>query len=458
MLIRQRSTTARRSTWRPAPGGSSLPRPSNPASYPAVAVDGHRDARVGRPDGATAPGDAARASLLRTAPPTTRRPTAWRPPARRPVRLVAARGQRSVWTGEELIVVGNRGGPAAGGAPARWPRTTRPPTSGVGSLIRRKASTLRSALDRRGDPHDGHRHAIPPLVTRANRQLVRYDPSSDTLAAGRELVSKLDDRRLGVVIPELIAVTDADGVVRAVLVGRRRPVRRWTCSTASGNEIGTLPGLPADPATFGDRSATGGVWAGEEVLFYIRAIEPRARSARRALGPEPRDPDLAALRGERRATDLRRDSWRPTPASSSDGAPRLDPDYDGPVTGIVYRPPTPAGRVSLAARRASPVDQDRARAPWRARRAARVASEVMPDRRVTAVLHRALAVGTGAGPQTLKSRSPSPRWRPRTRSTSRWGRRGRRACRCRSPARRRRRGRRPRGRSSPSPAGGRGTG
>ncbi len=158
-------------------------------------------------------------------------------------------------------------------------------------------------------------------------------------------MSQLETGGSLLVIPELIAVTDADGVVRAVLVEPATAGAPIVVLDRTGNEIGTLPGLPADPATFGDRRATGGVWAGEEVLFHIRAVDAEGTFGHtRALGPEPHDPDLAAVRCERArhrpsACQLATDpgvfiGW---------GPPSSDPDYAGPVTGIVYRPPTPVG-------------------------------------------------------------------------------------------------------------------
>ena len=108
----------------------------------------------------------------------------------------------------------------------------------------------------------------------------------------------------------------------------------------TGNEIGTLPGLPADPATFGDAAARP-VACGRvtEALFWIRPLESQVPP--RALGPEPRDQDLAAARCRRGATDL-----GVTLAADAGCPHRMGPgapDQDGPSTGIVYRPPTPAG-------------------------------------------------------------------------------------------------------------------
>ena len=157
-------------------------------------------------------------------------------------------------------------------------------------------------------------------------------------------MSELETSGSLLVIPELIAITDADGGVRAVMVEPATAGAPIGVLDLIGNEIGTLPGLPADPATFGDRSATGGVWAGEEGLFHIRAIDAQGT--------------FGAL--EHWALNPTTQTWRPFDASAAPpafgaqlaaeagvfigwGPPSSDPDYVGPVTGIVYRPPTRAG-------------------------------------------------------------------------------------------------------------------
>ena len=157
-------------------------------------------------------------------------------------------------------------------------------------------------------------------------------------------MSQLETSGSLLVIPALVAVMDADGGVRAVLVEPATAGAPISVLDRIGNEIGTLPGLPADPATFGDRSATGGVWAGEEGLFHISAID-----AEGTFGPR-----------EHWALNPTTQTWRPFDASAAPpafgvqlaadagvfigwGPPSSDPDYAGPLTGVVYRPPTPVG-------------------------------------------------------------------------------------------------------------------
>ena len=164
-------------------------------------------------------------------------------------------------------------------------------------------------------------------------QVMRYDLESDVWDPVAELTS--DD-------VSLIAVPDADGAARLVLALAHDTGTPMILLDASGNAIGTMPAIPADAAEVGDRHTSGGVAVGDEVLFWIRSFESF----------ESQEPP------ERWALNLATQTWRPLEADA--GPPvyfdlTLVPEAgvligwsevaepDGPSTGIVYRPPTPAG-------------------------------------------------------------------------------------------------------------------
>lgn len=234
-----------------------------------------------------------------------------------------------LWTGDDFIVIGgaNRDQMASyDPAKDEWRRLADPPEGfdnedvvWTGEAI---LTTVTAVVD--SATNEPTRIAV-----------VRYDPRNDRWQPVQDLASAVS----------LMPVTDADGVARAVLAlpgEARAPI---VVLDPSGSTLGTLPGLPADPAKFGDRylrPTIGGVWAGHEALIWIRSADPSlsgatevwalnpATGAWRLLNPDDWSPSIFSL--AQLATD----------AGVFIGWGGIDADAPFPG-GLAYRPPTPAG-------------------------------------------------------------------------------------------------------------------
>ena len=103
--------------------------------------------------------------------------------------------------------------------------------------------------------------------------MLRYNSSNDTWEVVDEVASE---------DVSLLPVTGADGVARGAVVLAHETGAPMDVFDRTGTKVGTLPGLPADPATFGERSASGGVWVGQRRCSGSVRSSPRSPSS---IGP-----------------------------------------------------------------------------------------------------------------------------------------------------------------------------
>jgi len=235
-------------------------------------------------------------------------------------------GGASIWTGDELIVIGLEPNPPEG---ERKPMAAYDPVADEWRQLADVPDGTDFDLVWTGE-------TLLTTVTGYSRttgegtstEVMSYDPSRDSW----EPVGGLES-----VDVSLLAVLDGDGSVRAALALGHETGGPITVLDRTGRTTGTLPAIPGDPATLGDMSASGGVWVGEEGLFWIRPLTSEDTPAHWALSWSTR-------------------TWRPLdPAEAPPLFFHLTPVPDAGVligfqvssadggvsSGVVYRPPTP---------------------------------------------------------------------------------------------------------------------
>ena len=220
----------------------------------------------------------------------------------------------AVWTGNEVIALGGVDDPVR--AAAYDPATDEwRPLAGANGYLASHAvwtgTTVLTILDVNGPDVSGHRDG-------SGLRLARYDLSTDTwhIDAGAHYVS-------------LVGVPDTDGLTGTVLAMPVEPGEPVDLLDAAGNPIESLPAHPLDLG--GSTTAAGGIWLGDEAVFWIDAADDW-------LFPSP---EVWALNP---ATA----TWRPLPAdlatAVNGGAQPVAVDdvlllWDG-VSGIAYRAST----------------------------------------------------------------------------------------------------------------------
>lgn len=241
----------------------------------------------------------------------------------------------SVWTGDELVVAGEDAIQVGGGiTESRQRMAAYDPTTDAWRELADPPAGVDFDLLWTGDAVLTTLSPIDPSTGDPRRtDVARYDLASDDWQPVQELAN--DD-------VSLIPVIDADASVRSVLVLAHDAGAPIVVLDPTGTEIGTLPALPADPVKFGARHASGGVWAGDEALFYVRPLEATPAE------------DVT----EKWALDLATQTWRELDAADAPpsfgvslvpelgvliGWAPLPPAETGPSAGVVYRPPAPPG-------------------------------------------------------------------------------------------------------------------
>ena len=236
-------------------------------------------------------------------------------------------GVGSVWTGDELIVIGLEPDPPASErkpmaaydpATDEWRQLADVPEGTDFDLVWTGETLLTTVTGYSRSTGEG-----------TSTDVWSYDVGRDRWepAAGLESVDV-----------SLLPVMEVDGSVRAVLALGHETGAPITVLDRTGNATGTLPAIPGDPATLGDMSASSAVWLGDEGVFWIRP-----------LGGEGA-PDHWALSWSSR-------TWRPlaadevppmyfelTPVPGAGvlvGFSVVASEDNGVSAGIVYRPPSP---------------------------------------------------------------------------------------------------------------------
>jgi Kelch motif len=186
-------------------------------------------------------------------------------------------GAKAVWTGDDLIVVdpGAVVPQAAAYSPDtnEWRRLADPPHASAQTLVWTGEVALLTTLG-------------PNSPTGGLSPLVRYDPSADEWQT-------VDDTSYAY----LVAVRDGDGEVRSVVALPTELGAPVTVLDRTGRTTGTLPGLPGPQDIYGtlilpgvgSPYADGGMWIGDEALFWIQGQDspygPLQRPAPWALDP-----------------------------------------------------------------------------------------------------------------------------------------------------------------------------
>ena len=237
----------------------------------------------------------------------------WR---RLPDAPIASSGSQSVWTGDELIILGNEE-PAQAAAydptANEWRRLAGAPEGALSEPIW-TGTTILTTVET-FDPDSGPNFAS-------------YDLSTDSWHLGDEAP-----------YAALVAVPDDDGVSRTVIglpFDTGAPV---DVLDDTGNRVGHLPGQPGEVDVFGDRVAADGIWVGDEALFWIRGADSSL----------PQDGTTEAW-----ALNPATQTWRPLPAGIESDNPVMTigdillvvpESAESDITRAhLYRPPTtPAG-------------------------------------------------------------------------------------------------------------------
>lgn len=235
-------------------------------------------------------------------------------------------GAGSVWTGDELIVIGLEPDPPAG---ERKPMAAYDPETDEWRQLADVPQGTDFDLVWTGD-------ALLTTVTGyststgegTSTDVWTYDPGRDRWesAAGLESVDV-----------SLLPVMEVDGSVRAVLAVGHETGAPITVLDRTGNATGTLPAIPGDAATLGEMSASGGVWLGEEGVFWIRPLEGEGTPEHWALSWSTRtwrpleDDEVPPMYFE----------LTPVPGAGVLIGFSVTSEDNGVSTGIVYRPPSP---------------------------------------------------------------------------------------------------------------------
>jgi hypothetical protein len=238
-------------------------------------------------------------------------------------------GAASVWTGDELVVIGVQPDPPASErkpmaaydpATDEWRELADVPNGTDFDLVWTGERLLTTVTGYSSSTGEG-----------TSTEVWSYDIGRDRWdrAAGLESVDV-----------SLLPVMEADGSVRAVLALGHETGTSITVLDGSGNATGTLPAIPGDPATLGDMSASGAVWLGDEGVFWIRR-----------LGSEDEPEHWALSWSTRTWRSLRADEVPPlyyelTPVPGAGvliGFSGVTPEDGGATSGVVYRPPSPPG-------------------------------------------------------------------------------------------------------------------
>jgi hypothetical protein len=236
-------------------------------------------------------------------------------------------GVGSIWTGEELVVIGLEPIPPAG---QRMPMAAYDPGADEWRQLADAPQGTDFDLAWTGE-------ALLTTVTSYSRttgegtgtEVWSYDLDRDRWerAAGLESVDV-----------SLLPVFETSGEVRAVIALGHETGAPLIVLDRTGHATGTLPPIPGDVATLGDMSWSTGLWLGDEGVFSIRPLESEEAPAHWALSWST-------------------ETWRPLDA---DEAPQIYFDLDpvpgagvligfseistadgGVSSGVVYRPPGP---------------------------------------------------------------------------------------------------------------------
>jgi len=219
---------------------------------------------------------------------------------------------KAVWTGDEVIFLGN-------GEVPRQVAAYNPATD-----------EWRRLADGPGMPWGVPIWTGETLVASIGSSLVRYDPGSDrwqTVSTGVRYLS-------------LVAVTDADGAVRSILAMPDQTGVPVAVLDLAGNQIATLPGHPGDRAHFGEYVEANGVWLGQEALFWIRGadwdFDSQGSTEAWLLNPETGTWRLLGANDSPPQVELR-------PVTAAGIMIGWGGQFDASTTGIAFRPPTPTG-------------------------------------------------------------------------------------------------------------------
>jgi hypothetical protein len=236
-------------------------------------------------------------------------------------------GAGSIWTGEELVVIGLEPTPPAG---ERKPMAAYDPAVDEWRQLADLPEGTDFDLAWTGE-------ALLTTVTGYSRttgegtstEVWSYDPDRDRW----DSTAVLESADVG-----LVPVFDTSGEVRAVIAEGHEAGTRLTVLDRTGRATGTLPAIPVDAASFGDMTWSLALWLGEEGVFSTRPVGSEETPAYWALSWST-------------------ETWRPLDA---DEAPPIYFDLepvpgagvligfsgigseDGGVShGVVYRPPGP---------------------------------------------------------------------------------------------------------------------
>jgi hypothetical protein len=176
-------------------------------------------------------------------------------------------GAASVWTGEELIVIGLEPNPPAG---ERKPMAAYDPAAGEWRELADVPDGTDFDLVWTGE-------ALLTTVTGFSRTTGEgtstavwgYDPDLDEW----ESTAELDSVDMG-----LLPVFETSGEVRAVIALGHETGAPLTVLDRKGRATGTLPPIPGDAATLGDMSWSMGQWLGDEGVSSASPVQTRSKS------------------------------------------------------------------------------------------------------------------------------------------------------------------------------------
>jgi hypothetical protein len=167
----------------------------------------------------------------------------------------------AVWTGDEVVIIGAY-------------HVGETPPADASSLARATAAAAY-------DPATDRWRALADLPGRTDQAVwtgTTILATVDLAVAGGDQIESLARYDVGTdtwdIVDEnsytaLVGLLDGDGAATTVLALPSDNGAPVAVLDHAGNSIGTLPGIPADPDTFGDRLSAVGVWAGEEALLWI---------------------------------------------------------------------------------------------------------------------------------------------------------------------------------------------
>jgi hypothetical protein len=251
----------------------------------------------------------------------------WRPLADGPFDAWEA-GAASVWTGDELIVIGLAPNPPAS---ERQPMASYDPETDVWRMLADVPEGTDFDLVWTGE-------ALLTTVTGystttgagTSTDVWSYDLDRDRWepAAGLESVDV-----------SLLPVLERDGSVRAVIALGHETGASITVLDRVGTATGTLPAIPGDAATLGEMSASGAVWLGDEGVFWIRPLEGQGAPEHWALSWSTRT--WRSLEADQAPPTLF--ELTPVPgAGAFIGMSAVTSEDEGATNAVVYRPPAPA--------------------------------------------------------------------------------------------------------------------